>query len=47
MSENSERLYQRLLVLRCQAGDEKAFAALVEQYQPALRYYLRKVLSGV
>lgn len=47
MSENTDRLYQRLLVLRCQAGDEKAFAALVAQYQPALRYYLRKVLSGV
>jgi RNA polymerase sigma-70 factor (ECF subfamily) len=47
MIENTERLYQRLLVLRCQAGDETAFASLVEQYQPALRYYLRKVLSGV
>jgi RNA polymerase sigma-70 factor, ECF subfamily len=47
MIENSERFYQRLLVLRCQAGDEKAFATLVEKHQPALRYYLRKVLSGV
>jgi RNA polymerase sigma-70 factor (ECF subfamily) len=47
MIENTERLYQRLLVLRCQAGDEKAFATLVEHHQPALRYYLRKLLSGV
>lgn len=47
MIENADRLYERLLVLRCQAGNEEAFAKLVERYQPGLRYYLRKMLFGV
>jgi RNA polymerase sigma-70 factor, ECF subfamily len=47
MIEIADRLYERLLVLRCQAGDEEAFAKLVERYQPGLRYYLRKMLFGV
>jgi RNA polymerase sigma-70 factor (ECF subfamily) len=47
MMENADRIYERLLVLRCQAGDEEAFAKLVERYQPRLRYYLRKMLFGV
>jgi RNA polymerase sigma-70 factor (ECF subfamily) len=47
MTENADRLFERLLVLRCQAGDEEAFAQLVERYQPGLRYYLGKMLFGV
>jgi RNA polymerase sigma-70 factor (ECF subfamily) len=47
MTDDADRLYERLLVLRCQAGDEGAFAELVERYQPRLRYYLRKMLFGV
>src|SRR5262245_51644963 len=43
----ADRLYERILVLRCQAGDEAAFTELVERYQPRLRYYLRKLLAGV
>src|SRR5262245_17265757 len=46
MSDPAERLYQRVLVLRCQAGDEAAFAALVGEYGPRLRYYLRRLLGG-
>jgi RNA polymerase sigma-70 factor (ECF subfamily) len=46
MADLAERLYERLLVLRCQAGDEMAFAELVELYAPRLRYFLRKMLSG-
>jgi RNA polymerase sigma-70 factor (ECF subfamily) len=45
MPDPADRLYERLLVLRCQTGDETAFAALVEGYSPRLRYYLRKLLD--
>ena len=39
-----DRLYERLLVLRSQTGDEGAVTDLVELYSPRLRYYLRKML---
>ncbi len=45
MSDPADRLYERLLVLRCQAGDEAAFAELVGRYSPKLRYFLRKLLG--
>src|SRR4051812_45050882 len=41
-----DRLYERVLVVRCQAGDARAFAELVERYQPRLREFLRRMLSG-
>jgi RNA polymerase sigma-70 factor (ECF subfamily) len=44
MTDTTDQLYERVLVLRCQAGDEAAFAELVERYQPRLHYYLRKML---
>jgi RNA polymerase sigma-70 factor (ECF subfamily) len=44
MTDSADRLYERLLVLRCQAGDEGGFTELVERYHPRLRYYLRKML---
>jgi RNA polymerase sigma-70 factor (ECF subfamily) len=47
MTDTTDRLYERVLVLRCQAGDESAFAELVERYQPRLRYYLRKMLRDL
>jgi RNA polymerase sigma-70 factor (ECF subfamily) len=45
MTEIAQRLYERVLVLRCQAGDEAAFGEIVERYSPRLRYYLRKMLG--
>jgi RNA polymerase sigma-70 factor (ECF subfamily) len=45
MSDPADQLYERLLVLRCQTGDQAAFASLVERYSPRLRYYLRKMLG--
>lgn len=39
-----DRLYERLLVLRSQTGDEGALTDLVQLYSPRLRYYLRKML---
>ena len=47
MTDTTDRLYERVLVLRCQAGDEAAFTELVERYQPRLRYYLRKMLRDL
>src|SRR5438874_10178918 len=47
MTDTTDRLYETVLVLRCQAGDEAAFAELVERYQPRLRYYLRKMLRDL
>jgi RNA polymerase sigma-70 factor (ECF subfamily) len=44
MTDSADRLYERVLVVRCQARDEAAFAELVGRYQPRLRYYLRKML---
>jgi RNA polymerase sigma-70 factor (ECF subfamily) len=44
MSTPTDRLYERVLVLRCQAGDEEAFAELVGRYGPRLGYYLGKLL---
>jgi RNA polymerase sigma-70 factor (ECF subfamily) len=47
MTDTADRLYEQVLVLRCQAGDEAGFAELVEHYQPRLRYFLRKMLGEV
>jgi RNA polymerase sigma-70 factor (ECF subfamily) len=37
--------YERLLVLRCQAGDEAALGELIARYSPGLRFFLRKMLG--
>jgi RNA polymerase sigma-70 factor (ECF subfamily) len=46
MHDPADRLYEQVLVVRCQTGDEDAFTALVARYGPRLRYYLRKMLPG-
>ncbi len=43
MSDEAERLVERLLVLRCQTGDEDAYRELVGRFGPRLRYFLRKL----
>ncbi|MCA9262528.1 MAG: sigma-70 family RNA polymerase sigma factor [Planctomycetales bacterium] len=45
MTEEGERLYERLLVLRCQTGNEDAYRELVGRFGPRLRYYLAKLLA--
>lgn len=41
---DEDRLYERLLVLRSQTGDDGALTELILLYSPRLRYYLRKML---
>lgn len=43
MSDEADRLYERLLVLRCQTGDEAAYRELVGRFSPRLRYFLLKL----
>jgi RNA polymerase sigma-70 factor (ECF subfamily) len=45
MADLEKRLSEQVLVLRCQTGDETAFAQLVERYGPRLRYYLQKTFG--
>jgi RNA polymerase sigma-70 factor (ECF subfamily) len=44
LSESADRLYEQVLLLRCQAGDEAAFVEIVFGYDPRLRYFLRKLV---
>jgi RNA polymerase sigma-70 factor (ECF subfamily) len=45
MTDDFDRLYERVLLLRCQTGDGAAFAELVARYQPRLGGYLRRLLG--
>jgi RNA polymerase sigma-70 factor (ECF subfamily) len=45
MTDQADLIYERLLVVRAQAGDDAAFAELVERFSPRLRYFLRKLLG--
>jgi RNA polymerase sigma-70 factor (ECF subfamily) len=45
MTETADRLYEQVLVLRSQVGDEAAFVEIVERYHERLRSYVRH-LSG-
>jgi RNA polymerase sigma-70 factor (ECF subfamily) len=45
MTDPADRLYERIQVLRAQAGDAAAFADLVGRYHARLRYYLGKLLA--
>ena len=44
MNHEVDQLYERVLVMRCQLGDDGAFGELVDRYSPRLRYFLRKRL---
>lgn len=47
MTDEAERLFERLLVLRCQTGDEDAYRELVGRFGPRLRYFLRKLVGQI
>lgn len=46
MSDVSKSLALQVLVLRCQTGDEAAFAKIVATFHPRLSYFVRKMLAG-
>ena len=46
MDRPSNPLYLRMLVLRCQTGDERALLELVDLYQVRLAYFIGKMLGG-
>ena len=45
MANLPDQLHERLLVLRCQTGDQQALVELVARYQPRLSYYVWKMLG--
>jgi RNA polymerase sigma-70 factor (ECF subfamily) len=45
MTDPADRLYERVQVLRAQAGDAAAFADLVGRYHARLRYYVGKIIA--
>jgi RNA polymerase sigma-70 factor (ECF subfamily) len=45
MTDQLDLIYERVLVVRAQAGDEAAFAELVARYDARLRYFLRKLVK--
>jgi RNA polymerase sigma-70 factor (ECF subfamily) len=46
MPEPVDPLYEEMLVARCQAGDESAFAELVGRYAPRIRYFPTKMCGN-
>jgi RNA polymerase sigma-70 factor (ECF subfamily) len=46
MIDATESLAEQVLVLRCQAGDEAAFAELISRYHRRVHYYLQKMLGS-
>ena len=47
MTDQEDRLKERLLVLRCQTGDEDAYRELVSRFGPRLTYFLRKLVARI
>lgn len=45
MTDRTDKLSERLLVLRCQTGDEEAYRELVGRFGPRLTYFLRKLIA--
>ena len=45
MKDAAAQVYERLLILRCQAGDETALTELIARYSPGLRFFLRNLAN--
>jgi RNA polymerase sigma-70 factor, ECF subfamily len=46
VKDAAAQLKERMLILRCQAGDEEALGELIGRYSPGLRLYLRKMTAA-
>jgi len=44
---DADQLYEQLLVVRAQTGDEAAFAEIIARYQPRLAYFVRRLVGEV
>jgi RNA polymerase sigma-70 factor (ECF subfamily) len=44
MTDELDRIYERVLVVRAQAGDRTALVEIVGIYQPRLAYFVRKLV---
>lgn len=42
---SADQLIEQVLVLRCQIGDNHAFAELIDNYQRPLRYFITRLLG--
>jgi RNA polymerase sigma-70 factor (ECF subfamily) len=45
MTDAAQRIYEQLLVTRCQAGDDAAFAELVGLYHRRIAYFVRRLMG--
>lgn len=45
MVRGADTLYEQVLVLRCQTGDNDAFQELLDRYHPRIAYYVRRLLG--
>ena len=45
MASDVQRIYEQMLVTRCQAGDDEAFADLVGLYHGRIAYFVRRLLG--
>ncbi len=43
MTSLSRKLYDEVLILRCQAGDEAALAELIALFSPRVRFFLKRL----
>jgi len=46
VKDAAAELYERLLILRCQAGDDAALGELIAGYSPGLRFFLAKMIGS-
>jgi RNA polymerase sigma-70 factor, ECF subfamily len=45
VKDAAAQVYEQVLILRCQAGDEAALGELIARYSPGLRLFLRKMIG--